>query len=155
LNKTIGIEAKPFISELPDFLQFLQSVAPPLLVQGNLFIYSSGNLANEAADLLHDAELLEEIHPLIRIDEGVPGADFFDYGFYADGASYMYIDQLSAFKISGSDNKQIEMALLQIDEHLTFRAAGEIFFIAEHYRELIMGIVRAYKVKVEFLDLDK
>ncbi|MGA9226931.1 MAG: hypothetical protein WB217_11370, partial [Mesobacillus sp.] len=91
MNKTIGIEAKPIISELPDFLQFLQSVAPPLHVHGNLFIYSSGNLANEAADLLHDAELLEEIHPLIRIVEGLPGADFFDYGFYADGASYIYI----------------------------------------------------------------
>ena len=155
MKKIIGIEANPFISELPDFLQILLSVAPPLLVQGNLFIYSSGNLADEAAEMLHDAELLEEIHPLIKIAEGIPEADFFDYGFYADGASFIYIDQLSAFKISGSDNKQIEMALLQIDEHLTFKAAGEIFFTAKHYKELIMGIVRAYKVKVEFLDLDK
>lgn len=155
MNKIKGIEASPFISELPDFLQFLQSVAPPLLVQGNLFIYSSGNLADEAAELLHDAELLEEIHPLIKIAEGIPRDDFFDYGFCADGTSFLYIDQLSAFKVSGSDKNQIEMALLQIDEHLTFEAAGEIFFIAEHYKELIMGIVRAYNVKVEFLDLDK
>lgn len=155
MEKLIGIEAKPFISELPDFKQFLQSVAPPILVQSNLFIYMPGSIAEEAAELLRDAELMEEIHPLIKIADGKPGEDFFDYGFFSEGASFLYIDQLLAFNINGTDNNQIEMALLQIHEHLTFKAAGEIFFIAEHYKELIKGIVRAYDVKVEFLDLDK
>lgn len=153
--KMIGIEAKPIILELPDLIEVLVTVAPPIHIQDHLFVYFPGSQADEAVKLLREAELLEEIHSLLKIDAGKAGEDFFDNGFFSENAAFLFADQLSAFKIYGADKKQIEMALLQIDEHLTFHAAGDIFFTAGHYNDLIKGIVRAYNIEVMFLDLDK
>lgn len=153
--KTIGIEANPIILELPDLIEVLVTVAPPIHIQDHLFIYFPGSDADEAVKLLREAELLEEIHTLLKIDSGKAGEDFFDYGFFSEDAVFLFADQLSAFELSGADKKQMEMALIQIEEHLTFQASGDIFFIAEHYIDLIKGIVRAYNIEVMFLDLDK
>lgn len=153
--KTIGIEAKPIILELPDLIEVLFTVAPPIHIQDHLFIYFPGSDADETVKLLREAELLEEIHTLLKIDFGKAGEDFFDYGFFSEEATFLFADQLSAFELSGADKKQMEMALIQIEEHLTFQASGDIFFISKHYNDLIKGIVRAYNIEVIFLDLDK
>lgn len=153
--KTLGIEANPFILELPDLVEVLVTVAPPIHIQDHFFIYFPGSDADEAVKLLREAELLEEIHTLLKIDSGKAGEDFFDYGFFSEDAVFLFADQLSAFELFGADKKQMEMALIQIEEHLTFQASGDIFFIAEHYIDLMKGIVRAYNLEVMFLDLDK
>lgn len=155
MYKLFGVEAKSFLTELPDFQQFLLSVAPPVRIHENIYIYDKKCDAEDALDLLKEADLLEETHHLVKITAGAAGEDFFDYGFYAEESVYLYIEDLAAFKITDGNNIQIEMALVQLEEHLVFKAADGIFFTINHYTELIKGIVRAYEVKVEFLDLDK
>lgn len=151
----IGLEAKPFLKELPDFHEFLLSIFPPTLSYQNLIIFEPGTPADEATDLLQEADLLEESHWLIEVDGGETGEDFFDYGFLADGAAYLYIDELSAFTFTGGESIQIKMALIQLEEHLVYKSSDGIYFTPRHYIELIEGIVKAYAVQVEFLDLDK
>lgn len=150
----IGIEANSILSELPEFEQFLQSAAPPHFVHGNIYIYGQQQMADAASELLSEADLLEETHQMIKV-EGRPGADFYDYGFSAGPDTYLYTNDLSAFRFTAGDNTQIEMALIQLEEHLVYTAAEGVYFAMDHYTDLIMGIVKAYKVKVEFLDLDK
>jgi hypothetical protein len=151
----IGLEAKPYLKEIPDFHEFFLSVCPPTLSYQNLFIFEPGNLADEASDLLQEADLLEEKHWLIGVDGGETGEDFFDYGFLSNGAAYLYKDELSAFTFTGGEPVQIKMALIQLEEHLVYKSLNGIYFTPKHYIELIQGIVKAYVVQVEFLDLDK
>jgi hypothetical protein len=155
MHKQIGVEAKSFLTELPDFQQFLLSVAPPVRLHENIYIYDNRRDAEDALELLKEADLLEEKHHLVKLTAGGAGEDFFDYGFYAEDSVYLYIEDLAAFKITDGNNIQIDMALVQLEEHLVFETADGIFFTTNHYIELIKGIVRAYEVKVEFLDLDK
>lgn len=150
----IGIEANPIISELPDFEQFLLSAAPPLLVHGNIYIYKERQIADAASDLLTEADLHEETHQLLKTD-GTAGEDFFDYGFHADIYTFLYADDLAAFRVTGGSGIQTEMALIQLAEHLVFASAEGLYFTLRHYTDLVLGIVKAYEVKVEFLDLDK
>lgn len=149
-----GIEAKPILMELPDFRSFLLSTVPPLFIDENIYVYGGQKEANEFSGLLAEAELLEETHLFIKTN-GYAGEDFFDYGFHAEGATFLYADSLSAFKFTGGHEVQIEMALVQLEEHLVFKSAVGIYFIVNHYTDLVMGIVKAYEVKVEFLNLDK
>lgn len=155
----IGIEASPFITDIPGFLPIFISATNPHHIHESLFVYESGEEADEAADFLKEADLLQEIHSLLKIDQGIKSQGFFDYGFSADSSAYLYKDYLSAFKINGGADLQTEMALLQLEEHLTYTSIYEnkqrIYFANSQFNELIKGIVKAYRVEVEFLDLDK
>lgn len=150
----IGIEANAILSELPEFEQFLQSAAPPHFVHGHIYIYGQQQLANEASELLSEADLHEETHQLIKV-EGTAEADFYDYGFSAGSDTYLYANDLSAFRFTAGSAIQTEMALIQLAEHLVYTSVEGIYFTIAHYTDLILGIVKAYEVKVEFLDLDK
>lgn len=150
----IGLEANPIISELPEFEQLLLSTAPPLLVHENIYIYEVQQNADAASELLSEADLHEATHQLIKT-AGTVGEDFFDYGFHADIDTFLYADDLSAFRFTGGSDVQTEMALIQLEEHLVFASEEGIYFTLRHYTDLVLGIVKAYEVKVEFLDLDK
>lgn len=149
-----AIEANPIMKELPEFEQLLQSETSPQRVHGNIYIYSQQQMAEAASSLLAEADLHEDTHQLVKI-EGVAGADFYDYGFLAGTDTYLYINDLSAFTFTGGSDTQIKMALIQLEEHLVFTSAEGINFTINHYTDLVLGIVKAYEVKVEFLDLDK
>ncbi len=154
MQSVIGIEAKNIILELGDFRDFLCKISPPLLIHENIYIYEEQEIASEAAGLLAEAELLEDTHQLIKT-LGIAGEDFYDYGFHAGGGAFLFANDLSAFRIAGGNDIQIEMSLIQLEEHLVFKSAEETYFTVNHYTDLVMGIVKAYDVKVEFLDLDK
>jgi hypothetical protein len=150
----IGIEANPILLEIPDFEKFLLSAAPPILVQENIYIYENQENADVAVELLTEAGLYEEKHQLIKT-EGTAGEDFYDYGFRTGIDTYLFANVLSAFRFTGGSDTQTEMALIQLEEHLVFTSTGGIYFALDHYTDLVLGIVKAYEVKVEFLDLDK
>lgn len=149
-----AIEADPIIKELPEFEQLLLSEAPPQLVHGNIYIYGQQQMAEAALALLTEADLHVDTHQLIKV-EGSSGADFYDYGFHTGTDTYLYTNDLSAFRITNGSNTQIKMALIQLEEHLVYTSSEGIYFTINHYTDLILGIVKAYEVKVEFLDLDK
>lgn len=149
-----AIEANPIITELPEFEQLLQSEASPQLVHGNLYIYGQQEMAEAASALLTEADLHEDTHQLIKV-EGSAGADFYDYGFNICTDTYLYSNDLLAFRITDGSDTQIEMALIQLEEHLVYTSSEDIYFTINHYTDLILGIVKAYEVKVKFLDLDK
>jgi hypothetical protein len=149
-----AIEANPIIKELPEFEQLLRTEAPPQLVHGTLYIYGQLAMAEAASALLAEADLHEDTHQLIKV-EGSAGADFYDYGFHIGTDTYLYTNDLSAFTITDGSDTQIEMALFQLEEHLVYTSSEDIYFTINHYTDLVLGIVKAYEVKVEFLDLDK
>lgn len=149
-----GIEASPVFTELPEFQQFLHAEAPPHLVHGNIYIYRLQQMAEAASELLSEADLHEETHLLIKA-EGTAGADFYDYGFITGTETYLYADALSAFRFTEGSSTQTRMAFIQLEEHLVFTCSEGIHFTPKHYTELVLGIVKAYEVKVVFLDLDK
>ncbi|WP_079509738.1 hypothetical protein [Mesobacillus jeotgali] len=154
MNFVIGTEANPILSELPDFQEVLFAVAPPLVVYENIYLYGEQRTADEAIGLLQEADLLEGTHLLIKT-AGCAGEDFYDYGFQLEGDTYLFAGELCAFILFEDSKIQTEMALIQLEEHLVFKADEGTYFAAKHYTELILGIVKAYEVKVEFLDLDK
>lgn len=157
MEKMTAIESSPLIYELPDFLETFISVMDPYHVFENLFIFPPGPSVHEAAVLLAEAELLQEIHPIIRIDGGKEGADFFDVGFRSGSSVYLFCDLLVGFKLGQGEALQKEMALLQLEEHLAFSSgcSETIYFTLSHYVDLIKGIVKAYGLEAEFLNLDK
>lgn len=155
MNLYIGLETKPYLKEIPDFLEFFLTEYPPMNNYGSLYIFEPGSRAEDAADPLKEAELLEEKHALILAAAGESMGDFCDYGFSVNDSTFLYRDEISAFSFTGGEPVQIEMALLQLEEHLIYTATNRIYFSPRHYNELIQGIVKAYRVEVEFLDLDK
>lgn len=159
MKQLTGIEALHSIYEIPDFLEIFISFTQPLYIHDTLYIYEQGKNAEEAEDFLKEACLLQEIHPLIKIEKGIEGTDFFDYGFCEGSSIFLFKNSLAAFKVTGKNKLQKEMALLQLEEHLIYTSIGgndeRIFFSNSNYMDLIKGIVKAYEVEVEFLDLDK
>ncbi|WP_210365924.1 hypothetical protein [Bacillus sp. REN3] len=159
MENMIAIEASHIINELPDFLEVFVSVTNPHQQHENLFIFPAGTEADNASYFLEEAGMLAGIHTLVKVSQGQEGADFYDTGFIVGSAIYLFKDLLTAFKFKNGNKMQIEMSLLQMEEHLSFTAFGNngqsIHFAHAHYEKLITGIAKAYEVGVEFLDLDK
>ncbi|MBT2693450.1 hypothetical protein [Bacillus sp. ISL-55] len=154
MQNFIGVEANPIISDLTDFEELLLSAAPPLLVHKNIYIYSEQKVADIASSFLAEADLHEETHQLIKTS-GTVGEEFYDYGFHSGVDFFLFSNDLSAFRLTGCSEVQTEMALLQLEEHLVFTTVEGIYFTIDHYTDLVLGIVKAYGVKVALLDLDK
>ncbi len=152
-----GVEATPLISEIQEF-SILLSAHLTLIETVNLtYIYETEEDANTARTLLEEAELFVDFHPLIVLDSGFSGECFFDNGFNGENRTYLYKETLTAFSLSG-DHQQLAMAMLQIDEHLVYRARihyHEVIFVEQQFSTLMKGIGAAYNCKLSFLDLDK
>ncbi|MBM4762284.1 hypothetical protein [Bacillus sp. B15-48] len=153
-----GVEANSLASSIPEFHQMLTSSLEVFENHESMYIYKNSTVANEAKNLLIEANLFEEVHPLLMANKGTEGECFFDYGFNGEKWTYLYKDCISAFTLFGDDLNQSKMAKLQINEHLIYSLctdSQEIFFIDNQLEPLIKGIASAYKCETNFLDLDK
>ncbi|UQD52735.1 hypothetical protein C0971_12360 [Bacillus methanolicus] len=154
----IGIEASPLIDELTDFRSLLMSETKIKEIYEHLFIFDSLIEAELAKEILNEGEIFEEWHNLIVFSDGQEGECFFDYGFITGSNQiYLFKDLLCAFSICSADEKMIEMANYQLDEHLIFKTItneGEIYFTDRQNDELVERICQAYDIEVSFLDLD-
>lgn len=155
----IGIEASPLIDEIHGFRSLLMSETKIVDVYELIFIFDNLIEAELAREILKEGEIFEEWHDLIVFSEGQEGESFFDYGFISDkNEKFLFKDLLCAFSICSKDEKMIEMANYQLDEHLVFKTKtkeGEIYFTDRQHDELVERICQAYDIEASFLDLDK
>ena len=158
MDSAFAVESKPLITDIPEFEKLLSSDPSLIEIIDLLYIYKDEKSAASAKELLEEAELFEGLHPLIFLDNGRAGENFFDYGFKGEKGVYLFKDLLIAFYLVGDDPAQIKMATLQIEEHLVFAAthtAHELLFVEFHLSSLINGIATAYECVPRFLVLDK
>ncbi|WP_053364095.1 hypothetical protein [Bacillus sp. FJAT-27251] len=157
MNSAYAVEVAPLIAEIPEFDDVLCSHYSFAGVHGLMYLFHDKTEAEQAADLCREAGLLEEIHPLICLENAAEGELFADYGFKAGERVYLFKDLVSAFTLECSAPDEARMAKLQIEEHLA--AAGgtdsSLFFTDRQMCTLMTGIARAYGCKALFLDLDK
>jgi hypothetical protein len=152
-----GVEANPLISEIQEFATLLSSNLKLTETIDCTYIYENKIDATNAMALLKEAELFEAIHPLIVLENGISGDCFFDNGFKGQTRTYLYKELLTAFDLTG-EKQQLEMAKIQIDEHLVYKTNIdhiEVFFVEQQFSSLVEGIAAAYNCKLSFLDLDK
>jgi hypothetical protein len=157
MNFAYGVEANPLITDIQEFAPLLSSHLKLVETLDCIYIYEDKNDAIGAMSLLKEAELFEAIHPLIVLDNGFTGDCFFDNGFKGQTRTYLYKELLTAFCLTG-DNQQLDMAKIQVDEHLVYKTSkehSEVFFVEQQFSTLMEGIAAAYNCKLSFLDLDK
>lgn len=158
MDSAFGVEANPIVSEVEEFEALLHADTNVLEQLGAMFIYTNESDAACAKGLLQEADLFEEIHPMIVFENGVEGECFFDYGFKGENRTYLLKESLTGFSLVGDNQQMIEMAKLQIEEHLVYQATidyHELFFVEHQLSDLIKRIAEAYKCGALFLDLDK
>lgn len=157
MKYAFGVEANPLISDIHEFYILLSDNLNLIETVNLTSIYENEKDANTAMSLLKEAELFEELHHLIVLDSGMRGVCFFDYGFNGEKRTYLYKELLTAFSLSG-DKLQVEMAKLQIDEHLVYKTSirdHEVFFVEQQFSTLMEGIAAAYNCRLSFFNLDK
>ena len=158
MGTAYGVESDPLVFEIPELEQLLFTHDDFIKKKDAIYIYTTYEAAYEAKKLLEEADLFENLHPLIVLNDGKQGENFFDFGFKTQNTVFLYKEMIIAFSIDGEDFQNKEMAKLQLEEHLVYSTAinsNEVFFVESNLRSLIVGILKAYQCKASFLDLDK
>ncbi|MCM3586343.1 hypothetical protein M3182_11430 [Mesobacillus maritimus] len=158
MERAYGVEAKPLISEIEEFEYLLSHNLSLIESVDSVYIYQTKEDAEIAQSILEEADALESIHSLVLIHNGQVVHASFDYGFAGVKWVYLYEELIAAFTLFGDDLEAIEMAKIQIEEHLVLQTAldfVEIFFVDRQFTGLMERIASAYNCKVSFLDLDK
>ncbi|PLR85959.1 hypothetical protein CVD25_04390 [Bacillus canaveralius] len=154
-----GVEANHLIGHVPEFIELVRLETSPADEHDSIFIYRSTDACTLAKNLLIEGELYEDVHMLILLTNATTEDVFPDYGFVSKKQNhYLFKSMVSCFLIINGDKIAIEMAQLQMEEHLVARTKTndvELFFITLHDQELIGRIAKAYNIEVSFLDLDK
>lgn len=158
MELVIGVEAAALIAEIPEMQALMNSDQNLIHLSGTIYIYQNLTDAMKACDLLLEAGLYENMHPIVLVDSGRLGECFHDYGFRSGAKVFLFKDLLTAFYLEGEDPEQVEMAKAQIEEHLVFETLAsrhEVLFVDQQFDSLMLGIAKAYNCIPRFLDLDK
>jgi hypothetical protein len=149
----IGIELTD--SEQHDIIEpFLSIVQTFKEYHLNLYIFSSMNEATYIINELADFDIVEALHSLYVLKCPTLFNDFHDYGFQTISRYYLIESMTTPFSITFGGDKEIEMALLQFDEHIIAKD-GAHYFIDRQHQGLIEKIAKAYNITVCFFELDK
>ncbi|OIJ20270.1 hypothetical protein BKP45_09385 [Anaerobacillus alkalidiazotrophicus] len=118
------------------------------------FIVSSPEDQILLKDLLTYYDVFEDAFVLYKLKEPEMKNIFIDFGFTSQkGDFYLYKDLVIPFTISGNNEKALQHALEQMDEHLIASENEQIrtiYFVERYHQELIEGIAEAYKINVIF-----
>lgn len=116
----------------------------------DFFIVPSLSDAKTIVELYDAIEISTQIMPLFRMLNSEKMELFEDYGFTLSSQCYLMKEMVIPFTIIGGEEKQIEMALLQFQEHLIAIEKGEVFFyfIDQSLMDLIKGIAYSYDIEV-------
>jgi hypothetical protein len=118
-----------------------------------LVILASKEESENLAAFYEEKGLLENQFILFKLEQPETTDLFFDYGFFSNGnGAYLYEETSLPFTIKDGDSKQIEMALLQIEEHLIAKEqeAQTLYYIDRHQKELIEKYAKSYKITLSF-----
>lgn len=151
-----GVELIPPSGALPGLISQLVKKTGELVHaidrDGKLVIVSHEEEASLLAEFYDSKHAFGETYTLIRLSESCRTTPQLpDYGFTSqNNRHYLYEDMVTAFSIERGDEEQIEMALLQIEEHL-IASDNNVFYVDVMQKELMEGIARAYQIELTFL----
>ena len=150
-----GIEAK-----VPINLEWFQRLSVELTDHDHeIFIFDNEEEASLIKQSLINVDKFEEEHLLIALEHPPTKMPIFsDYGFVTETQSYLLAEIVCTFSILSGLTEDIEMAKLQIEEHLIASETWNqqtIYYVDNNQKELIQGFSTAYNIEVSFLDLDK
>jgi hypothetical protein len=152
-----GVEMKISKQKFPGYTaQIIKKTAELVNVidrDNQLVIIESKKEAENLAAFYEEKELLENQLILFKLEQTETTDLFFDYGFFStNNCTYLYEETSLPFTIKNGELKQIEMALLQIEEHLIAKEKEEhtLYYIDRHHKELIEKYASAYKITISF-----
>lgn len=157
LKNMYGVEMNPPNNKLPGFMaQIVKKTAELAKVfdrDKQLVILNDREEAVALQEYYISKNIFQDFYPLLYLSpnsEITPS--FSDYGFVSQNNEYfLYKKMVSCFTIRNGEQPQIEMAILQMEEHLICKE-GELFFVDHMSIELMEGIARAYNIELTFLD---
>ncbi|PLS15248.1 hypothetical protein CVD28_23250 [Bacillus sp. M6-12] len=158
MQTVYAVELKHTASEFPELFDLLREYTDSSAVYRNFMIISDRNESDICKQISMAAQSFSGIHSLLKFAKMKKEALFTDYGFEADGFTFLFKESLTAFCFIDRAKEDTEMALLEMDEFLIASCIldGQEFFFAESSQtELILGLCRAYDIEVSFLNLDK
>jgi len=156
MKKFIGLELVNETSEiLPDYRDIQHFIN-----QHHLDYYQFGIIVNNSGEeqqlenLLKENNVFEAGFTLYLLENPDPKNTFIDFGFTSkEKKYYLYEELVIPFTTSGYNEKDIQAALEQMDEHLIATDTGldkTLHFVERYHQELIEGIADAYKIIVTF-----
>ncbi|RBW70570.1 hypothetical protein [Bacillus taeanensis] len=152
-----GVEMKALKEKLPGYTaQIIKKTAELANVidrDDQLVIIESKTEAAQLAAFYQEKDILENQFTLFRLEQVEMTDLFFDYGFSStSNHAYLYEETSLPFIIKNGDLKQIEMALLQIEEHLIAKETNDqiFYYINRHQKELIEKYAQAYNITISF-----
>ena len=153
-----AVEANTIIEEVPEFKELLRLDTELVDYIDSSFVYESAHAADEAEQLLREADLYENRFKLVHIEQCTKGETFEDFAIVTSTNSYLIMECICAFTIIGGTKEAVQMAILQLEEHLicvSFHNSSAIYVVEHHLKDLVKGIAKAYDIEVSFFELDK
>lgn len=158
-----GVEMNVAEGKMPGFFaQTVKEIASSVNVIDRdrfLYIVNTEEDKIKLENIFKKRDLYEETYCLYPLHHPQLTLKFSDYGFTtATNKHYLYTEMTEPFHILSGETEQIEMALLQMEEHLITVDNDNYkptYYVDHHEVELIIRIAKAYEVQVSFLDLDK
>ncbi|MCA0986016.1 hypothetical protein [Guptibacillus algicola] len=150
-----GIELDPPRGALPGFTSQLVKrtgeLANAIDRDGKLVIVADKDEANSLVDYYTSKHAMGERCTLILLSQQCkPTAFLTDYGLISqNNRNYLYENMVTPFSIKKGEDEQIQMALLQIEEHL-IATDQNIMYVDVMQKELMEGIARAYQIELSF-----
>ncbi len=144
--------------DLTEDIDFLSSLPIQFEYEDTLFITKTEQDAEIIKEYLVTTDQYVDDYRVIQLISPVVTPLFEDYGFVLNDTNYMILDSIAIFYITHGEEKQVEMALYQIEECLIATETIEqvhYYIIDQHQKELIEGFASAYEIQLCFLDLDK
>lgn len=150
-----GVELNPPSGALPGLTAQLIKKTAELVEaidrDGKLVIVAHKEEADTLVEYYSDKNAFGERYTLVQLSNSTKASSSLtDYGFTSQTNNhYLYRNMVTGFSISKGDKEQIEMALLQIEEHL-IATDGNVFYVDIMQKELMEGIARAYEIELSF-----
>jgi hypothetical protein len=146
-------------NKLPGFFaQIVKEMAQSVQIidrDSQLFVIKTEQEAEKLKEIFSKKNVYEETHTLLKLsDQSTITSAFHDYGFKSASENYyLFADLVVPFQISSTDPQQIEMALLQIDEHLIAKDDEKqtIYYVDQQHETLIKKYAIAYDIELSLI----
>jgi hypothetical protein len=144
-NFTYTSEWEVYLGQFTEFVDYID----------NTLVFSSSENVQEVLVRLQELVLVD-IHEMIGFTNHSPTPLCYDYGSYIEKKDLwlLPIDQITIFRVESGEPIQIEMAILEMNEHFLFNSPQDYYVVENIQQELIWGISRAYDIKLSLLNLD-
>lgn len=150
-----GIELNPPPDALPGLIAQLVKKTGELVNaidrDGKLVIVATEEEANVLSEYYESKKAFGDRFSLIPLSQDSKSTpSLTDYGFFSqNNRIYLYETMVASFSIVKGEKEQIEMARLQIEEHLV-AIDQERLYVDTMQKELMEGIARAYQIELSF-----